>query len=196
MITINLLGKSQRGLALEWDINELLAGIRGYKEWQWEFEARRFEKLPYCIFGESKRGSVRYLFNAKDVVLELEGPGGQAVEVEGTFEGGDEIRVAVGDEEFDSRGLLPGKGSTLRPDKLYGMIQLAIRTATMPSPADAEAFRARLAEAVKFGRRKLLAANRIFAKVVKKVLGPQQRKDALKDFQDALKSVDFPFGGK
>ena len=51
MITINLLGKSQKGLNLEWEVNEILSAKKGWARWRWEFEVRRFERLPYCISG-------------------------------------------------------------------------------------------------------------------------------------------------
>ncbi|MHC4779317.1 MAG: hypothetical protein ACYTFG_12145, partial [Planctomycetota bacterium] len=72
MITINLLGKSQLGLEMEWEVNELLTGKKGYDRWKWEFEFRRAERLKYCISGENDMGGgIRYLFNEDEVVLEL-----------------------------------------------------------------------------------------------------------------------------
>jgi hypothetical protein len=194
LITINLLGKSQRGLDLEWEINEMLSAKKGWALWRWEFEVRKYERLPYCISGESDRGAVRYLFS--QVILEMTGPTGETVEVEGTFRSQDDICVVVGDEEFDSRGVLLEKGNPFHPENLYGLISLAIQASKMPSPADAEAYRARLVEAVRFGRKKRRAANRTFASVVKKVLPKEKDQGKNKDFQKALKSVDFPFAGK
>jgi hypothetical protein len=196
VITINLLGKSQWGLSLEWEVNELLSGKKGYERWNWEFEVRRSERLKYLISGESDRGELRYLFNENEVVLELMAPDGSAVEVEGSFKANDDIRVVVGEEEFDSRGVLLEKGNPFHPENLYGLISLAIQSSRMPTPADAEAYRARLVEAVRFGRKKLRAANRHFSKIVKKVLPSGKGSAKITDFQKALKSVDFPLTGK
>jgi hypothetical protein len=196
VITINLLGKTQTGLHLEWGMNELLSAKKGFDRWKWEFEVRESERLPYCITGESEKGAVRYLFGENEVLLELAGPGGEEVEVEGTFKAQDDIRVVVAGEEFDSRGLLLEKGNPFHPENLYGLISLAIQSSRMPAPADAEAYRARLVEAIRFGRKKLRAANRYFGSVVKNILPAGRAKDSIKGFQKSLKAVDFPFSGK
>ncbi|MHC5038651.1 MAG: hypothetical protein ACYTHM_15180 [Planctomycetota bacterium] len=196
MIAINLLGKPQGSLELEWEINELLSAKKGYSRWKWEFDVRKFERLPFCISGESERGLVRYLFNDNEVLLELTSMEGDEAEVEGTFDTKGDIRVAVGGEEYDSRGLLLEKGNPFLPENLYGLITLAIRSSKMPTPADAEAYRARMVEAVRFGRKKLRAANRYFSPIVKKVLPTAKRADPKQDFQKILKAVDFSFAGK
>ncbi|MHC4598240.1 MAG: hypothetical protein ACYS47_04470 [Planctomycetota bacterium] len=197
MITINLLGKTQLGLELEWEVNEALAAKKGFDRWNWEFEVRRSERLRYCISGENEMGgTIRYVFNESEVVLELMSHEGDTVEIEGTFKQGNDVRIVVGEEQFDSRGALLEKGNPFHPENLYGLISLAIQSAKMPTPADAEAYRARLVEAVRFGRKKLRAANRYFSPIVKKILPKGQSKQPIEDFQKTLNSVDFALGGR
>jgi len=197
VITINLLGKTLDSLELEWEINDILAARKGHERWGWVFENRPNERFPYCITGESDAGRMRYLFDEDEVLLELAGADGTLVEIEGTHDPKGDIRVRVGGEEFDSRGMLLDQGNPFLPENLYGLITLAIRASRMPTESDVEAYRQRLAEAVRFGRKKLRAVNRYFAAVVKKIMpARKQKKKTVPEFRKILKSVDFPLGSK